>query len=454
MNLSNILATGNVDITVTAGEGIAANDGVYIAVYGTVGLSAGNAYRTNASSPNSGSNAFVAGFALSAISSGTSGRVRIAGSLDGFVGLTPGALYYCASSAGAISTTKPAYPRLMGMAVSATVLVLNVRGANTLVYSGVTGTYGYVMGGFTSASTTSGSATAERVTFSADTFAAKTTANLSLARAHGQSGTVSQSGVKGYACGGVTSGSAGTQTPVTDKLTFSTETTAAQTTANLSVALRATAGVSEVTSKGYLLGGSTSNSNSAQSAIEQILTYSTDVTATNTSANLSQARWFVSGISDGSTKGYAGGGGTGTLIAVATTDKVTFSTDAISATTTANLTGIRHSTSALSNGSTKGYFMGGFVTSVGDSLLADKVTFSTDVTASVSTANLSVARVNTCGISEGSNKGYVSGGYTGATIAQATTDLVTYATDVSSAATTMNLNTTRRGPLGTSDVGW
>lgn len=451
MNLSNILATGNVDITVTAGEGIAANDGVYIAAYGTVGLSAGNAYRTNASSPNSGSNAFVAGFAISAISSGTSGRVRIAGSLDGFGGLTPGALYYCASSAGAISTTKPAYPRLMGMAVSTTELVLNVRGANTLVYSGVTGTYGYAMGGYTSTVPT---ITTERVTFSVDTFLTQTTANLSLVRGHGQSGTVSQSGVKGYACGGSTGGFSGNHTNVTDKLTFSTETIIAQTTANLNVAVRVTAGVSEVTSKGYILGGSTNNANSTQSNIEQIITYSTDITATNTSTNLSQARFCVSGISDGSTKGYAGGGATGGLIAQITTDKVTFSTDSISAVTTANLTGIRHSTAPLSNGATKGYFIGGLVTSVGDSLLADKVTFSTDVTASVSTANLSVARVTTCGISEGSNKGYATGGYTGVNVARVTTDLVTYATDVSSTATTMNLNTARRGAFGASDVGW
>jgi hypothetical protein len=79
-----------------------------------------------------------------------------------------------------------------------------------------------------------------------------------------------------------------------DKLTYSTDTTAAQTTANLSQARNYLAGISEGT-KGYFAGGNTG----AIVATADKLTYSTDTTAAQTSANLSQARNLLAGIDGG-----------------------------------------------------------------------------------------------------------------------------------------------------------
>ena len=69
------------------------------------------------------------------------------------------------------------------------------------------------------------------------------------------------------------------------------------------------------------------------------MTYSNDTTAAQTSANLSQGRHFLAGVSEGLTKGYFAGGFTGGASGQqATADKITYSNDTTSAVTTANIT--------------------------------------------------------------------------------------------------------------------
>ena len=85
--------------------------------------------------------------------------------------------------------------------------------------------------------------------------------------------------------------------------------------------------------------------------------------------------------------GYFGGGSP----SGATMDKVTYSSDTTAAVPGANLSVARGFLAATGN-STAGYFGGGYSTGIESTM--DKVTYSTDTTAAVPGANLSVGRYN------------------------------------------------------------
>jgi hypothetical protein len=117
------------------------------------------------------------------------------------------------------------------------------------------------------------------------------------------------------------------------------------------------------------------------------ITFSSDVTTAQTSANLSEARYGLAGVSDGSTKGFAAGGINVSLATVATGDKITFSTDTTSAVTTSNLSQARQFLGGMSSGNVRGYFTGGqssaFVATT------DRITYSTETTSAFTVANIS-----------------------------------------------------------------
>jgi hypothetical protein len=263
----------------------------------------------------------------------------------------------------------------------------------------------------------------------------------------------------GYFAGGFTATS---PTNRTDKLTFSTDTTVSATTANLSVARRHASGVSEGETKGYLAGGdSTSSNTTGIVTTADKVTFSSDTTAAQTSANLSSARYYAAGLTEGSTKGYFIGGVTDEntipIIIVKTADKITFSSDTTAAQTSADLPEKYGSHAACAwAGSTKGYYFGGYsLDTLGFTLLvisdARKYTFSTDSQSAQSSANLSVARIGMGACSEGSTKCYAAGGDSGAIVA--TADKTIFSTDTTTAATTANLTTARYFLAGTSDGG-
>ena len=291
---------------------------------------------------------------------------------------------------------------------------------------------GYFAGGL-------GVTTADQIIYSTDTTTAQTNANLSLARS-GLAG-VSEGSTKGYFAGGLTSVA---QTR-TDKLTYSNNTTVAQTTANLSQARSGLAGCSGEGTKGYFVGGASSTNNNSQVTTADKLTYSTDTTAAQASANLSQARYNLAGISEGTTKGYFAGGATNNA-AVATADKLTYSTDTTVAQTTANLSTATNAVAGCSGNSTNGYFAGGRTTSTIEVATAYKLTYSTDTTAAQTSANLSQARQFLAGVSEKITKGYFAGGDSGSVVA--TTDKLTYSTDTTVAQTTADLSQARQGLAG------
>ena len=104
--------------TLIAGEALSANDAVYLEP------TDGKAYKCDSDDENK-INFF--GFAVSAASSGGNVDVRHDGQIDGFVGLTIGALYYISSTAGAITATAPSTRiAVVGVAVTATVIKISM----------------------------------------------------------------------------------------------------------------------------------------------------------------------------------------------------------------------------------------------------------------------------------------------------------------------------------------
>jgi hypothetical protein len=251
---------------------------------------------------------------------------------------------------------------------------------------------------------------------------------------------------KGYFAGGNTGFDLTTVAATTDKLVYSTDTTTAQSSANLSQARSRLAGCSGDSTKGYFAGGYTGIAVLVATADK--LTYSSDGTVAQTTANLSQARYFSAGVSEGTTKGYFAGGYTGAV--VSTADKLTYSTDTTTAQTSANLSQARY-TASVDGTSTKGYFAGGVVDQDLDTVVAtaDKLTYSTDTTTAQTSANLSQARGYLAGVSEESTKSYFAGGSTGAAVA--TADKLTYSTDTTVAQTTADLSQAIYGLAGASE---
>ena len=122
------------------------------------------------------------------------------------------------------------------------------------------------------------------------------------------------------------------------------------------------------------------------------ITYSSDVTSAQTSANVSQARYGLTGVSDGSTKGFCAGGINASATTVATTDKITFSSDTTVAVTTANLALARQYIGGLSSGNVRGYFTGGqstqFVTNT------DRIIYATETKSAYTSANTAKFKSN------------------------------------------------------------
>ncbi|HYE86358.1 MAG TPA: hypothetical protein VEA16_08380 [Vicinamibacterales bacterium] len=118
-------AAGNVDLSdQTAGEALAAGDVVYLSD-GSGGGNVGQWYKADADNTYSSSTAGMVGMVPSAIASGGTGTIRLAGRVTGLSGLTAGELYYASATAGALTATPPTNARQIGEAQSTTVLILH-----------------------------------------------------------------------------------------------------------------------------------------------------------------------------------------------------------------------------------------------------------------------------------------------------------------------------------------
>ena len=224
-----------------------------------------------------------------------------------------------------------------------------------------------------------------------------------------------------------------------EKLIYSAGTCYLVASANLSQTREKLTGITGDETKGYFLGGSGYPS-SPDYAIADKLTYSIDTTVAQTTANLSQARRDLASVSDMSTKGYAAGGFS-VFTELVTADKLTFSTDTTVAQTTANLSQARANLAGCSGEGTKGYFAGGDSGNI--VATADKITYSTDTTAAQTTANLISPEQGMRGVSNGTTNGYLAYGTSGVG------NKITYATDTTTAYTSSNL--TNQNSMATID---
>jgi hypothetical protein len=228
---------------------------------------------------------------------------------------------------------------------------------------------------------------------------------------------------KGFSIGGAGGGN------VADKATFSTETTAAQTSANL------TAGRAQISSGGndtqaYYIGGTDASDVSQTSANK--LTHSNDTMASNTSAALPAARsGILAAVYTTANYSYGGSAGANSNDQSAAY-KTTYSNDTTAAQTSANLATGRASGMTLSSDTAAMYF-GGFrnvPSGFTQQTIADKMPFSTETSANNTSLALPTARAygNYGSINSTLNtKGYLSASNTTNTFTK-----VTYSTDTAS----------------------
>ncbi len=117
------------DITITAGENLAAEAVAYMAVGTEGGTVAGKFYNTTASVAAKSSSALTVVMVPTAIASGMTGTGRLQGDVTVTGPLTPGAAYYISSSSGLITTTAPVFTRYVGQAKSTTVITVTPNGS-------------------------------------------------------------------------------------------------------------------------------------------------------------------------------------------------------------------------------------------------------------------------------------------------------------------------------------
>jgi hypothetical protein len=422
-------------VVLTAGGTIAANDAVYVST------SDGKVYQTDADAVTTSLTSWFLGFATEAGSANNPVTVRTAGRLTGFSGLTANATQYLSGTAGAITSSRPTNAVVVGVALSATEILINNN--YPAEFRVTAGSAGYAPSGNTSA----GDVTAiDRLIFATETTAAVTASAISLAR-EGVA-CVSDSVGKGFVVGGITSA----VQSVADRLSFATEVVSASTGANLTQARQGAAGVSERSTKGYFAGGETG----AVVTTADKIVFVTETTAASTASNLTQQRSYLAGMTQGSTKGYLLGGRSGTAANtnVATGNLLTFSTDATTAVTTANLSQARWGVGGFSDGSTKGFVGGGQSSNTAIVATGTKMTFSTDTQASITTANMSAVRRLYGAMASGSTNGYYQGGAsTNGTTRTTTGNRTVFSTETNAALTTTNLTTAKYIFSSVSDIG-
>jgi hypothetical protein len=278
-------------------------------------------------------------------------------------------------------------------------------------------------------------ATMDKLTYASDTTAAVPGANLSVARSY--AGATGNSNA-GYFGGGFDGGNTSS---IMDKVTYSSDTTVRIPAANLSLTRYNLAATGNSTA-GYFGGGGPTPITPEYSTMDKV-TYSSDTTAAVPGANLSSPRWATAATGN-STNGYFGGGYTPAT--VSTMDKVTYATDTTAAVPGAALSAARYGLAATGN-STNGYFGGGSGPGVRSTM--DKVTYSSDTTSAVPGANLSVARQYLAATGNLTN-GYFGSGFTPGPTASSLMNKVTYSSDTTAAVPGAALSAARYGVAASS----
>lgn len=135
-NVSGVPGFGSAnDVTGTAGENLTIREVVALSD-GSVAMggagTAGKWVRASSVSRELSVNPPVLGIAMATIASGASGLIRLNGAVSGYAGLSAGATYY-AGATGALSSSRPQNARIVGTAVSTTVLMLMPESRSVLI---------------------------------------------------------------------------------------------------------------------------------------------------------------------------------------------------------------------------------------------------------------------------------------------------------------------------------
>jgi hypothetical protein len=224
-------------------------------------------------------------------------------------------------------------------------------------------------------------------------------------------------------------------------LSFSSGTIVAYQATFLSNVRQNFAAVSDGIAYGYFAGGSSSAGDSIFLNSTDRVVFSTGVASLNTASNLSVAKGYMAGVSDGHAYGYfLGGDQTAFPYYLQTTDRIVFSSGITTANTVSNLSASKYGQVGVSDGYSNGYIAGGY--SGAWIATADQIVFSSGVTSSYASANLSLARTNLGGVSDGTLYGYMVGGYDG-TNYRVEADRITFSTGVTSANSVSNLTVAR-----------
>lgn len=436
---TSVFLANSYAVTLTAGETIAVNDAVYLEPSRTQ-ATAGRVYKMNGDVLRKSTQAFFLGFALDAVSAGANVTVQVAGVVSGFSSLTTGALYYAGTTAGAVTATKPWYPIPIGIAISTTAILINQNKLERDENEGVSAVYGYTFGGAPTTNTT------DRVTFATSTVAGSTVGRVSVAKY--TSGSVSDVTRYGYVAGGLSG--AGSSLTTVDRIQFSTGVTAVNTGSNIGTGRQSPASISDGALWGYLLAGFAA----ALSTTTDRISFASGVSQASTATTVGTARDKMSSLSDGITYGYLLGGLTATSSGpVATGERLTFSTAAINASTTYNLSSARGEVVSVSDNSLYGYSCGGTTSgaAAGGVVTGDRTTFSTSATAAQTSSNLSSARSGLqTGSSDGAVYGYILGGINTGGTTIAGVNRLTFSTSTT-ATSAQVLSEARRWNTGLSD---
>ena len=220
----------------------------------------------------------------------------------------------------------------------------------------------------------------------------------------------------------------------TDKLDFSSDTNSLLPSANSPSFPSGInrSGQAHSSTGSYFGGGLSPDFSPSRVTVIEKLTYSTEAKARIPGANLTTPGYYVTGASSPSA-GYFGGLYVEPSSPGHTTrmDKLTFSSDSVSYTPSANLSLTRREIAATGN-TTHSYFSGGTKPGGYQYTTTDKLTYSNDTTAVSPSAALSGGRYNQGGIGN-DTQGYFGGGQPGSAPAGAqNTDKITYSTDTSS----------------------
>lgn len=251
-----------------------------------------------------------------------------------------------------------------------------------------------------------------------------------------------------YFGGGV---SAFTSQVTTDKLVMATSNTAAFASGNLLLARGGPAGLSDTMTYGYWSGGADFQSTTVYDSIEQV-PLATGIPVAYSDV-LPTQRYHHACLSDGNSHGFfLGGWSASGASPTVLTDMINFTSGAVSASASSNLSAARLLMGSVSDGSIYGYCAGGTNdNSANYQVTADRLAFATGVGAAHSAANLSLARYSPGGISDTVTYGYFMGGFATGGAASAVADRLTFATSVTAANPTSNLLTARTVYASASD---